>query len=149
MRWIILIVLVLFLLLAGCFPELPDDESFEVEDYMQEVEAVEKELREQEEPEMEVEQDAPMKIFSVRVFQFAFEPDVIEVDYGDNVMIAVTSMDVAHGFALPDFGVNERVPPEETIEIRFVADRKGEFDFFNSVYSGKGWKNMTGKFIVR
>ncbi len=88
------------------------------------------------------------KVFAVRAFQFGYEPDVLEVDEGDHVMITVTSVDVGHGFALPDFGINSKVPAEESVTFRFVADKQGEFEFFNPVYSGKGWKDMKGKFIV-
>lgn len=89
------------------------------------------------------------KIFAVRAFQFGYDPDLIEVDLGDHVMLTVTSVDVGHGFALPDFGINERIPAEESVTFRFVADKAGEFEFFNPAYSGKGWKDMKGKFIVK
>ncbi|MBW2972182.1 cupredoxin domain-containing protein [Candidatus Woesearchaeota archaeon] len=91
----------------------------------------------------------PLKIFSVNAYQFGYEPDRIEVELGDEVMLTVTSTDVTHGFALPDFGINERVPAEESATFTFVADQQGEFRFFNPVYSGKGWKDMEGVFIVR
>lgn len=90
-----------------------------------------------------------LEVVSVNVFQFGYEPDSIEVGLGDDVLLTVTSLDVGHGFALPDFGINERVPPEESITVRFTADQRGEFRFFNSVYSGSGWKDMEGSFIVR
>ncbi len=81
--------------------------------------------------------------------QFEYDPSDVAVRYGDNVMLTVTSIDVGHGFALPDFGINERVPPEESVTFIFIADKKGEFDFFNSVYSGKDWKKMRGTFTVK
>jgi cytochrome c oxidase subunit 2 len=89
------------------------------------------------------------KRFSIRAYQFAYEPKTLSVDYGDTVIITVTSVDVGHGFALPDFGVNKRVPPEESVTFQFVADRRGNFTFFNPVYSGSGWKDMKGNFMVR
>jgi cytochrome c oxidase subunit 2 len=81
--------------------------------------------------------------------QFAYEPDLLEVGYGEKVMLTVTSIDVGHGFALPDFGINTKVPPEESVTVIFTADKRGEFRFFNPVYSGSGWRNMTGKMIVK
>ncbi|MFH1063810.1 MAG: cupredoxin domain-containing protein [Candidatus Woesearchaeota archaeon] len=81
--------------------------------------------------------------------QFEYSPSSVSVSYGDNVMLTVTSIDVGHGFALPDFGINKRIPAEESVTFTFIADKRGEFEFFNSVYSGKDWKNMRGTFTVR
>jgi len=86
---------------------------------------------------------------AVRMFQFGFDPEVIEVKKGERVVLTITSADVGHGFALPEFGINEKVPPEGSVTVRFIADIGGEFEFFESVYSGKGWKDMKGKLIVR
>lgn len=99
--------------------------------------------------EKESSQSAPLKKFAINAYQFAFEPDIIEVDEGDEVLITITSTDVGHGFALPDFGINRKIPPEESVTVTFMADKSGEFEFFSSVYSGKGWKNMTGKLVVK
>ena len=92
--------------------------------------------------------DPNVKMIAVRMFQFGFDPEIIEVEKGNRVIITVTSADVGHGFALPDYGINEPVPPEETITLDFIADLEGEFEFFESVYSGKGWDKMKGKFVV-
>lgn len=92
--------------------------------------------------------DAPLKTFALRAYRFQFEPDKIEVEEGDHVRITITSLDVGHGFALPDFGINEKVPPEDSTTIEFLADKAGEFGFFSSVYSGKGYNEMTGTFVV-
>ena len=85
---------------------------------------------------------------AVRVYKYSFDPNIINISYGDDVELHVTSMDVGHGFALVDFGINNEIPAKETVLVKFKADKKGEFDFFSSVYSGKGYKNMTGKIIV-
>ena len=135
MKWMLLLV-VLLLFLAGC----------------EQAEFAEEEIVDMPEPTENLEKPAaePIdKIFSIRAFQFGYDPDLLEVDHGDNVMITITSVDVGHGFALPDFGINERIPAEESVTVQFVADKKGEFEFFNSVYSGEGWEDMKGKFIVR
>jgi cytochrome c oxidase subunit 2 len=97
----------------------------------------------------EEDNTTPTKKVLITARQFAYEPDLIEVKKGDKVAITITSLDVGHGFALPDFGINTRVPAEESVTVIFVADKKGEFQYFNSVYSGSGWKNMTGKLVVK
>jgi cytochrome c oxidase subunit II len=77
-----------------------------------------------------------------------FEPSTITVNLGDEVIIKVTSIDVDHGFALPEFGVNEFLTPNKEVEVKFVADKKGEFGFFCSVPCGRGHGGMRGKLIV-
>ncbi|NQU79676.1 cupredoxin domain-containing protein [Candidatus Woesearchaeota archaeon] len=91
----------------------------------------------------------PLTLITLRAYQFGYEPDVLKAEYGDKIMLTVTSSDVNHGIAIPDFGVNQNVPAEESVEIVFIANRRGEFEFFNPVYSGKDWKQMKGKLIVR
>ncbi|HII71251.1 TPA: hypothetical protein HA265_00670 [Candidatus Woesearchaeota archaeon] len=86
---------------------------------------------------------------SVRMFRFGIDPEVIEVKKGEKVKLVVTSADVGHGFALPEFGINQPIPPEESVEITFVPDISGEFEYFESVYCGKGWKEMKGRLIVK
>tara|TARA_Y100000310_G_scaffold345545_1_gene466320 strand:- start:6202 stop:6687 length:486 start_codon:yes stop_codon:yes gene_type:complete len=80
--------------------------------------------------------------------QFEFIPGVIEVNEGDTVKIHVTSTDVAHGLAIPEFGVRESFDKGEMVDIEFVADKKGEFNFFCSVPCGSGHRAMSGTLIV-
>ena len=58
--------------------------------------------------------DAPLKTFALKAYRFQFEPNKITVNEGDHVMLTITSLDVGHGFALPDFGINEKIPPEDS-----------------------------------
>ena len=67
---------------------------------------------------------------------------------GDKVRLKVKSIDVDHGLAIPEFGVNLILKPNELQTVEFVADKKGEFPFFCSVYCGVGHGGMRGKLIV-
>jgi cytochrome c oxidase subunit II len=89
-----------------------------------------------------------VKEFTMIAKQWEFDPGVIRVNKGDTVRLFVKSIDVAHGFALPDFGVNERLNPEQTVEVEFVADKTGTFTFFCSVQCGSGHSHMNGQLIV-
>lgn len=53
----------------------------------------------------------------------------ISVREGEEVTLYLTSMDVVHGFHLPDFNVTDMVYPGTVKEIKFVANRTGEFSF--------------------
>ena len=68
---------------------------------------------------------------------------------GDKVRITVTSVDVTHGFSLPDFGINKKLEPDAPVIIDFVADKKGTFEFKCNVPCGSGHKTMAGTLIVK
>lgn len=80
--------------------------------------------------------------------QWSFEPATVRVRVGDKVRLRITSVDVAHGFALSDFGINARLEPGQTTEIVFLADRPGTFGFFCSVFCGSGHGGMRGELVV-
>ncbi len=90
-----------------------------------------------------------IKEFSITAKQWEFNPSVITVNKGDKVKLTITSVDVAHGFAISDFNINERLEPRQTTNIEFVADKSGEFTFFCSVQCGSGHSSMRGQLIVK
>ena len=85
---------------------------------------------------------------SVTAKRWEFIPDTITVKQGDVVRLSVKSIDVSHGLAIPEFGVNEFLVAGKTIEIEFVADKAGVFPFFCSVQCGAGHSTMNGQLIV-
>lgn len=92
---------------------------------------------------------AKMKSFDVQVYQFAYEPDTIEVNEGDLVTINLASRDVTHGFYIKDYGINVTVEKDKPARVDFVADKKGEFPILCSVYCGRGHNTMKAKLIVK
>ena len=80
--------------------------------------------------------------------KWEFNPDRIDVKKGDTVRLKIRSLDVTHGFALPQFNVDERlIEGKETI-IEFTADKEGTFDFYCSVFCGEGHGSMRGTLVV-
>lgn len=77
-----------------------------------------------------------------------FVPATLTVKQGEKMRLKIKSFDVDHGFAIPDFKVNETLSPGKETVIEFVADKKGEYTFFCSVVCGQGHKDMKGKLIV-
>ena len=77
-----------------------------------------------------------------------FEPSTIKVKEGAKVKLTVKSIDIAHGIAIPDFGVSQRFEAGETVTVEFTADKKGAFSFFCNVYCGSGHRSMKGTLIV-
>jgi cytochrome c oxidase subunit 2 len=88
------------------------------------------------------------KEFVISAKQWSFSPSSIKVKKGDRVVLKVTSTDVAHGFSLAQFGINETLEPGKTKTIEFVADKVGTFTFSCSVPCGAGHKAMSGTLIV-
>ncbi len=89
-----------------------------------------------------------MKEFHVEVFRFGFDPTIIEANRGDIVRIIAVSTDVAHGLALPEYGINLRLEPGVEQVAEFVADTPGEFTFYCSVPCGSGHSGMRGTLKV-
>ena len=94
-------------------------------------------------------QSGEVKEFKITAKQFAFEPSTIEVNRGVRVSLIVTSIDVAHGIAIPEYGINERLDPGKQVTIEFIAEKEGTFTAFCSVFCGSGHSNMKGKIIVK
>jgi len=90
-----------------------------------------------------------VKEFKMTAKQFAFEPSTIEVNKGDKVRLIVTSVDVPHGIAIPEYGINERLDPGKPVTIEFTAEKQGTFTAFCSVACGPGHRNMKGTIVVK
>ena len=97
---------------------------------------------------VEQNQEPVLREITMVARQWAFEPGTITVNQGDTVKLTIESVDVDHGFALPDFGVNEQLIPGQTTNIEFVADKKGSYRFFCNVVCGQGHSSMSGLLIV-
>lgn len=80
--------------------------------------------------------------------QWEFNPGIVTVREGSKVKLNIKSIDVTHGFALPDFGVSENLAPGNTVTVEFTADKKGTFTFFCSVFCGSGHRDMKGTLVV-
>lgn len=80
--------------------------------------------------------------------RWEFSPATVTVKKGDKVKLSIESMDVTHGFAIPDFDVSATLKPNETTVVEFTADKAGMFTFFCNVFCGQGHPNMKGTLIV-
>jgi cytochrome c oxidase subunit 2 len=80
--------------------------------------------------------------------KFEFVPKTITLRKGERVKLIVTSEDVDHGIAIPEFGVQEQVKAKQTRAIEITAEREGRFQFACSVFCGDGHPDMVGELIV-
>lgn len=87
--------------------------------------------------------------FNITAKQFSFSPSQIVVEYGQKITLHMMSLDVAHGFAIPEFGIEEELLPREAVTVTFIADRRGNFPFVCSVICGHDHPSMVGNLIVK
>lgn len=91
---------------------------------------------------------AEAQSLTITARRWEFQPSTITVKKGTRVKLSITSVDVAHGFGLPEFGINQTIEPGKTAEVDFVADKVGEFPFSCTVFCGEGHGGMKGRFVV-
>lgn len=83
-----------------------------------------------------------------------YDPNTLQVNKGDFVRIVIyvpgqTSGSATVGFALPAFGINEKIEGQNYKKIEFTADEAGTYSFYSQMYVGPNTKNMVGKLIVK
>ena len=98
--------------------------------------------------ENSTEPQREVKEFAMTARQWEFTPSTITVNKGDLVKLSIRSLDVSHGIALPEFGVNAVLTRGQETNVEFVADKQGVYSFFCSVQCGIGHSNMRGRLIV-
>jgi len=98
--------------------------------------------------EIVIEPRESIRDINIIAKRWNFEPNRITVKKGERIVLHVKSMDVTHGFSIPDFGINEQLKPGEITNIEFVADKKGSFSFRCTVFCGSGHGGMSGTLIV-
>jgi len=143
--------LVVLIFIFGCTPQ-PTPVTQPVEQPTQEVIVIEEPPPIPEPPEIQPvptpEPQSAVKEFTMTATKWDFTPSTITVNEGDTVKITITSTDVAHGFQLRDFNINERLDPNQPVTIEFVADKAGTFSFKCNVPCGSGHSTMDGTLIV-
>ena len=90
-----------------------------------------------------------VRVVNVNAFMFDFDPNTIIVNKDEKIRLVITSTDVIHGFALPEYNINTPLPAGKQTTIEFIADKQGTFPFICSVYCGGGHSSMRGSLIVR
>jgi plastocyanin len=87
-----------------------------------------------EEEQAIVDEQAPEVKFTVNASNYKYDLTTIKVKQGDKVIIEVQNLDGFHDFKLDEFNTATKVlkvGESETVE--FVADQKGEFEYYCSV----------------
>jgi cytochrome c oxidase subunit II len=85
----------------------------------------------------------------VKVYQFDFEPNTIEVMAGQEVTLIVSSQDTGHSLSIAKLGIHIEAQPGSHGEQTFVVDEPGEYQWDCNVYCGSGHGDMHGTLIVK
>ena len=97
-------------------------------------------------PEVELNPNA--KEFKIVAEECKFTPANITVSLGEDVRFIVRSIDVLHGFSLPEFNLDETLEPGKDVIMEFNADQEGAFTFRSNVPCRGGSEEMAGTFTV-
>ena len=68
----------------------------------------------------------------------------ITVHLGQRVVITLRSLDITHGFAIDEFGIQTIIPPSQTVTVSFVVNRMGNFTYYCNTFCGVGHPYMHG-----
>jgi len=68
--------------------------------------------------------------FSVTIEAGKFSPPTINVKQGDIVLLHLTSVGANMGIGIDGYGINKFVPEGKNIDVQFVADAPGTFEYF-------------------
>jgi cytochrome c oxidase subunit II len=78
----------------------------------------------------------------------AREIDTLHVPVNVPIRLVMTSQDVIHSFAVPDFRIKQDILPGRYVEAWFEATKTGVFRLYCTQYCGTGHSSMTGSIIV-
>ena len=88
------------------------------------------------------------RVIPMTVKRFEYSPREIHLKKGDPVVYEITSLDVPHGFNLPDFKVRADVIPGQLARVRVLPDKVGVFTFRCDVFCGSRHEDLDGTIVV-
>lgn len=97
------------------------------------------------------EESPPDREVDVEIKRYDYTPGTaaaLDVEEGDVVLLRLHGVDVTHGFSILEYGISVEVPPGETVEVRFVADKVGDFTIYCTVFCGTGHPQHKGTLHV-
>ena len=86
--------------------------------------------------------DEPRRI-EITAKRFTFEPAEITVKKGEAVDLVFHSEDVTHGIKFKELDLQMEIPKGSESELKFTADKAGDFVGYCSRFCGVGHGSMT------
>lgn len=79
---------------------------------------------------------------------WTFVPAELRVPVGSTVTFVMTSIDVIHGFKIPQTVVNRMIIPGQVTQVTHTFNKPGRYSFYCHEYCGVGHHVMNGAIIV-
>src|SRR5690349_3227359 len=89
------------------------------------------------------------QVVPIKVKRFEYMPKEVTLEKGVPVVLELKSLDVPHGFNLPDLGVRADVLPGQTARVRIVPKQTGRFVFHCDIFCGTGHEELEGAIVVK
>jgi cytochrome c oxidase subunit II len=85
---------------------------------------------------------------AVTASKFKFTPEQIRVRRGETLTLVLTSVDFAHGFAIPELGLRRDLIPGQEVELVCTPVNAGRLHLICDNFCGEGHDDMSGWLIV-
>ena len=92
--------------------------------------------------------EARERVIQITAHKFDYTPNEIRLKKDEPVILAFTSIDVDHGFNVPDLGLRADALPGETTRVRFTPRKAGKFEIHCDNFCGLDHETMGGTVIV-
>ncbi|HEV8260014.1 MAG TPA: cupredoxin domain-containing protein [Burkholderiales bacterium] len=93
-------------------------------------------------------ENADERIVAIKVKRFEYSPKEVTLKKGVPVVLQLSSLDVPHGFNLPDLNVRADVIPGKPAKLRIVPQQTGRFVFHCDIFCGTGHEELEGAIVV-
>jgi cytochrome c oxidase subunit 2 len=87
-------------------------------------------------------------VVRIEASKFRYDPPKVTLKRGVPIVLELTSSDRSHGFKLPELGIDVKILPGETTQVRLQPDTVGTFSFACDVFCGSGHEEMDGEIVV-
>ena len=84
----------------------------------------------------------------ITAHRYAFEPAVIRVRKGKDVILEISTTDVQHGFSIKELGIDESIQKGRPAVVNFSPRQIGEYKVECSVLCGPRHDQMRAKLVV-
>ena len=88
------------------------------------------------------------RVIQITAHKFDYTPNEIRLKKAEPVILEFTSIDVDHGFNVPDLGLRADALPGEMTRVRFTPRKAGKFEIHCDNFCGLDHETMGGTFIV-
>jgi cytochrome c oxidase subunit 2 len=89
-----------------------------------------------------------VRVIQMTVKRFEYSPNELHLKRGEPVVLEIRSLDVVHGFTLPDLGVRADVLPGTPARVALRPEKTGTFEFRCDVFCGSGHEELDGRVVV-